>query len=1163
MTDYAPTRSRIFQWMGIMLALGIIAVGYWLYKTQASTINQSQNSTNTTGLVGLWSFNGDDISGTTAYDRSGSGNNGTLTGGPTKTTGQVGQALSFDGSDDYVALTDIAFGGTDPISICFWANPTSLASSQKVLFAQATEILFRTFTTGQVEFILNSFTTNDRTATNGAVLTVGSWTHICGTYTSGGSLSIYANGRLETSVTPTGTYSNVASNFEVASGAGGGGDYFPGKIDEVRIYNRALPVSEIAALYSQGQSDKTNSSMSQSQGTGRLDSGLNLYWPFDNGSGVTATDVSTNGNNGTLTCFGALCSPATWTTGQIGSAVELDGSQDYAAVSDPSSGVLDFADSRDFTITGWFNRDTFAADHTILAKRNGVAASDVGYLVFIDASGDHLYFEASDGTDEYSLRSSAINTYTASGWHHFAIVWNDSSASETKLYINGFLDTAVTAGTFANVGSLVNAVDFRVGAESDNGNPYDGKIDEVRLYSRALSGDEVTQLYRLTTPTGVDTSLKGYWSFNGQDVSGTSAFDRSGSGNTGTINGTTRTPGILGQALSFDGSGDYVDFTDVAYNALTFSVWFYTTNNSQTGIIFGEDGGSSAAGPKIGIASGNFFVRLVSSSDTSVAVPTAGKWHHLVVTRDGSNKVDLYLNGGPAIRLFSDAAQSGSYDLDTLGDNGGSQDQGFTGKLDEFRIYNTALSAAQIKALYDAGQSDKSNSSVSQSQGTGRLDSGLKQYWRMDEGTGSSTSDSSTNAYTGTLTDGPTWSTGQIGGAITFDGTDDYVATSDTSPVPNRGTIAFWVNTTASINASRNYSIYVTTTGPSQNYIAIYFSSFSGINTWTAYWRGAFSTSRSQAANTYASNGTLQQWQHVVFVWDVTTRGDFYVNGVLQAPTAGGFSSGTTGSFDSGTYGYAIGRDINFLGSDEAFPGQLDEFRLYDRVLSVDEISQLYRLTAPTGVDTGLKGYWSFNGQDVSGTTAYDRSGAGNTGTLSGPTKTAGKVGQALSFDGTNDEVTVGDINAMDGVANVTLSAWMKRSAANAHVTVGKSVTANQRFDINFYSDGNVYLNINDGASQQYGYFASNDTNWHYVVMVFDGSQTGNTNRLKAYVDGVATSLTFSGTIPATTHSNSDSFVIGRNSVNGFYSSGKIDEVRLYNRSLTEAEAYALYNQGR
>src|SRR3989344_4335873 len=66
----------------------------------------SGSNASATGLVGHWTLDAGDISGTSAIDRSGNGNTGTLTLGPTQATGQIGGALTFDGSDDYVSVPD-------------------------------------------------------------------------------------------------------------------------------------------------------------------------------------------------------------------------------------------------------------------------------------------------------------------------------------------------------------------------------------------------------------------------------------------------------------------------------------------------------------------------------------------------------------------------------------------------------------------------------------------------------------------------------------------------------------------------------------------------------------------------------------------------------------------------------------------------------------------------------------------------------------------------------------------------------------------------------------------------------------------------------------------------------------------------------------------------
>ena len=388
---------------------------------------------------------------------------------------------------------------------------------------------------------------------------------------------------------------------------------------------------------------KTNTSLEDT-----LEQGLTGYWKLDDGSGTTATDSSGNSNNGTLT------NGPTWTTGQIQSAIDFDGTDDYVTIPDPSSGILDVADSTNFTLSGWFNRDTFTTDDTIIAKRNGIASTDTGYLVYVDDATDKLTFEASDGTDEYQMESS--DTFTTTGWNHFVIVWNDSSSSQTKMYINGALQSTTNTGTFGNVNSLANAVAFNLGAESDGGNPFDGKLDEARIYRRVLSDDEVSRLYRITAPTGVDTGLVGYWPFDGDDISGTTAYDRSGAGNNGTLtNGPTKTIGKIGQALSFDGSNDYTRVnTNAVFNVsqITVSTWVYVRSSSiNDNIVTRYDDGVALNDWRLGIgaASANAFrFGVVISNTLYSAESTLGfslnTWHHLVGTYNG-NAIRLYVDG--------------------------------------------------------------------------------------------------------------------------------------------------------------------------------------------------------------------------------------------------------------------------------------------------------------------------------------------------------------------------------------------------------------------------------------------------------------------------------------------------------------------------------------
>jgi chitodextrinase len=197
---------------------------------------------------------------------------------------------------------------------------------------------------------------------------------------------------------------------------------------------------------------------------------------------------------------------------------------------------------------------------------------------------------------------------------------------------------------------------------------------------------------------------------------------------------------------------------------------------------------------------------------------------------------------------------------------------------------------------------------------------------------------------------------------------------------------------------------------------------------------------------------------------------------------------------------------------------------------------------------TSLVGHWSYD--QSSGTTLADNSGNGHTGTFAGtPTWTAGKINNGLALDG-SDNVALGNITQINNVSKATLATWVKRSAAGAMVHVGKQAS-NQDFGIEAYSDGKLYFNASKGSTA-FGTVTLNDTAWHHVALVFDGTLTGNANRLKGYVDGVQKTLAFSGTVGTTTTNSTTAFNIGM--MSGEHSNGQVDDTWLYARALNLAE---------
>jgi hypothetical protein len=124
--------------------------------------------------------------------------------------------------------------------------------------------------------------------------------------------------------------------------------------------------------------------------------------------------------------------------GKYGSSINFDGTDDYINIAD--NDMLDFADTRDFTMEAWISRSSFTTDDTIVAKKNGQTAAETGYLLFIDDSTDRPYLYISDGTDQYT--ASCLYTITSSDWTHIVAILDESSSA--SFYING--NACTTAG---------------------------------------------------------------------------------------------------------------------------------------------------------------------------------------------------------------------------------------------------------------------------------------------------------------------------------------------------------------------------------------------------------------------------------------------------------------------------------------------------------------------------------------------------------------------------------------------------------------------------------------------------------------------------------------------------------------------------------------------
>src|SRR4030042_1197131 len=218
-------------------------------------------------LVGWWSFESYNTTG--RYDNSTYNNFGNFSGGLSTsniTTGKYGNALSFDGTDDYLDAGDIAaIDAATQLSACAWVKHNSITSDDTMGGKWDTTIGFVLL---RDDVGANSGRTDTYTftadggapyaqlegATNASV--AGVWTHVCGTYISGSAtgLRLYINGvedpNSPVSTTSIGSIDSGSTPLEI--GAVSSTRYFDGTIDEVRLYNRALSPEEINASFNAG-----------------------------------------------------------------------------------------------------------------------------------------------------------------------------------------------------------------------------------------------------------------------------------------------------------------------------------------------------------------------------------------------------------------------------------------------------------------------------------------------------------------------------------------------------------------------------------------------------------------------------------------------------------------------------------------------------------------------------------------------------------------------------------------------------------------------------------------------------------------------------------------------------------------------------------------------
>jgi hypothetical protein len=721
-------------------------------------------------MTGWWPL--DETWGTTAEDLAGLPNNGTHVNGPTPTPGKVAGALHFDGVNDHVRVPNQAElnVGTGHFTLDAWVRVSTPAPSGLLvlvdkrsgptpkgysLFLYNGKLGFQMANGAGSSTCASTPTPGVACVNYGATtpnVADGQWHHVAAVVdrndTTGG-VRLYVDGVQVFSGAPlTGNLDNTSDLYlGVRTPAMGGGDFFPGRLDEVELFKRALTPAEIQAIFNAGSAGKCKCVQPPSA--------MTAWWSLDEPSGTTAQDRAGVANNGTHQ-NGPLPTP-----GMVAGALHFDGVDDHVRV--PNHAELNVGTGH-FTLDAWV-RTQSSGLVVLVDKRSGPTPK--GYSLYL--VNGRLGFQMANGValigtwcaPSPSPNLPCVNyvapptSNVADGqWHHVAaVVDRNDTIGGVRLYVDGalvFTGAPIVAPLSDNVD---NPSDLYLGVQTPamgGGGFFPGDLDEVELFKRALTQAEIQAIFHAgaagkckTKCVQPPSNMTAWWRLD--ETSGTTAWDLAGVFNNGTHqNGPTPTLGMVAGALHFDGVDDHVRVPDHAeLNAgtghFTLDAWVRTQSSGLV-VLVDKRSGPIPKGYSLYLFNGRLGFQMANGFPPTttvcapspspnfpcvnyVAPPTSnvadGQWHHVaaVVDRnDTTGGVRLYVDGAlvftgaPIVAPLPDNVDNPSdlyLGVQTPAMGGGGF---FPGDLDEVELFKRALTQAEIQAIFHAGAAGKCKS---------------------------------------------------------------------------------------------------------------------------------------------------------------------------------------------------------------------------------------------------------------------------------------------------------------------------------------------------------------------------------------------------------------------------------------------------------------------
>lgn len=937
---------------------------------------------------------------TSITDSSSNGLGGTGTGTDTEDwiTGKRGLGLDFDGSSgEYVQMTDNALydlNTTRGYSWCVWLNTDDLSTnSWRTVWSQET--------TGTTYFYIYAGTLTDSfwgPLTNGIavgwfadgssnfvsrptldnVISTGEWYHVCVTYDGGLSqadrFTIYVDGVDQTDYAEAtdqsaGTINNISPDDIRLGSNAAYSEHFDGRLDEFRYYLYSLTPSQVV-MDMNSYTTSTNTTIGSKV----------LEWKLDELTQSTANSTVADGPNGTI-------SNATWATKtncKINNCLSFDGTGDVVTLATASDDAIDFSGSAPFSASAWVYITTMpgSGEKDAIITKWDETSTLRGYRLYVenddaDTTGNFEVELYDESANQSITASQAVDSLSQNTWYHVAFTFNGGEtgqAGDLSLFVDAE-KVAINTTNSSFLGVEDVAVDFTVGdydatdAVSTN-TGFTGYIDEVHVYNNVLTAEAVQVDQNTSSNTtfgtqGVEESTIvvdgtipnpiGYWKFD-ENTGLTTVYDNSGNGKNLTMSGfndETWVAGKSGSALKFDGNDDELTRADDdsfdfgTSDSFSISLWVnFTSDQTEDVNLIGKDTNPGWR-LRYSFSNDDIFLQIRDgtnspSTDTLNSTLRDGTWHHIVAVRDVTNdQLRIYADG---ILQETPVTDSTTSTLNSTADLAiGDSSRNFEGIIDEVKIFSSALTQAQVRYIYNRGLPIA--------------------HFRFDECQGDTLNDASGNSYTaawygptsgsqtqsGTCqTAGTSWGngiTGKFNASLNFDGTNDYAYVSGGLPElrgASQFSVSFWIKPTTlatqdgiigqwvsdgSSSTSNVFSIRTTNADADEFFIFI----GNGGDPGTHY------------DTTSGLNLTTSEWQHITLIYDGTQASNddrivLYKNNQL-------ISTSTTGTINT-TTNTGTATDFNmaatlYAGVQNFYDGQMDDVRVYNYVLSQDQIQRI------------------------------------------------------------------------------------------------------------------------------------------------------------------------------------------------------------------------------